>query len=526
MNKILRFFFVALLGLMGMGAAFADEIELDFSNQGLENAQDVTTMDFRSSDGYKIVVNFENGSNTKNGPKYYNTGEAIRCYGGNKINVKLNLETEVVTKVVFTFGSGDGTNEITLVGDEAEGSFEGDTWTGRANGSMTGEIGGTSGHRRIQKMTFTLSPKGGDIKTYTAVELGEYVSKFTPGKDGDETNLPTATVKADDAALEDAKIEWTLEMGGNWIMGEEEPSIYEGKVYIPNHSSGDLKLTAKYAGNDTYEASSKSYTLKVYKGFMSIQSILEEFPVVGGDSWVTKEAEWNKGYQASYWQVDDQFSPKTAIVTYANGSYTYIKDEYGSLLLYGSGLGFKKGDEVALDIAPSIPPHYSGVYGTLKTYNGLLELAVNKEDVELYVKSSDNPVEPKVITVDELNQTYMNEFVKIEKAEFVEANNKNLTFKVGETTLAVYNQWNVNVEALQAGGKYDLEGMGCIYWKSGALTNQLYLISFVADTETGISTIDNGELTIDNAAIYNLAGQRVNKAQKGIYIVNGKKVLR
>lgn len=28
------------------------------------------------------------------------------------------------------------------------------------------------------------------------------------------------------------------------------------------------------------------------------------------------------------------------------------------------------------------------------------------------------------------------------------------------------------------------------------------------------------------ADIYNLAGQRVNKAQKGIYIINGKKVLK
>ena len=41
---------------------------------------------------------------------------------------------------------------------------------------------------------------------------------------------------------------------------------------------------------------------------------------------------------------------------------------------------------------------------------------------------------------------------------------------------------------------------------------------------TGILTIDNGQLTIDNA-IYNLAGQRLQKIQKGINIVNGKKVL-
>ena len=45
-------------------------------------------------------------------------------------------------------------------------------------------------------------------------------------------------------------------------------------------------------------------------------------------------------------------------------------------------------------------------------------------------------------------------------------------------------------------------------------------------TYTGIKTIDNGQLVIDNeGAIYNLAGQRLNKMQKGINIVNGKKIL-
>ena len=46
------------------------------------------------------------------------------------------------------------------------------------------------------------------------------------------------------------------------------------------------------------------------------------------------------------------------------------------------------------------------------------------------------------------------------------------------------------------------------------------------DDATGINAIDNGELTIDNAAIFNLAGQRISKAQKGINIINGKKVLK
>ena len=44
--------------------------------------------------------------------------------------------------------------------------------------------------------------------------------------------------------------------------------------------------------------------------------------------------------------------------------------------------------------------------------------------------------------------------------------------------------------------------------------------------EEGTTSIDNAQLTIDNVVIYDLAGRRVEKMEKGIYIVNGKKVIR
>ncbi len=48
---------------------------------------------------------------------------------------------------------------------------------------------------------------------------------------------------------------------------------------------------------------------------------------------------------------------------------------------------------------------------------------------------------------------------------------------------------------------------------------------FPGEDPTGISTIDNAQLNVDGV-IYNIAGQRVSKIQKGINIVNGKKFLR
>ena len=49
-------------------------------------------------------------------------------------------------------------------------------------------------------------------------------------------------------------------------------------------------------------------------------------------------------------------------------------------------------------------------------------------------------------------------------------------------------------------------------------------ISF-EDSTTGIGSFDNGQWTMDNSEVYNLNGQKVQNAQKGLYIVNGKKVV-
>ena len=49
---------------------------------------------------------------------------------------------------------------------------------------------------------------------------------------------------------------------------------------------------------------------------------------------------------------------------------------------------------------------------------------------------------------------------------------------------------------------------------------------FEEDDATGISLMEDGRSKMEDGAIYNLAGQRLNKMQKGINIVNGKKVLK
>jgi len=45
------------------------------------------------------------------------------------------------------------------------------------------------------------------------------------------------------------------------------------------------------------------------------------------------------------------------------------------------------------------------------------------------------------------------------------------------------------------------------------------------DGTTGIHSIENGKLEMENDVYYNLQGQRVDKPTKGLYIKNGRKVV-
>ena len=72
-------------------------------------------------------------------------------------------------------------------------------------------------------------------------------------------------------------------------------------------------------------------------------------------------------------------------------------------------------------------------------------------------------------------------------------------------------------------GATNLKGFRAYIQNKGNATGEVKLnIDGVA---TSIEAIENGQLTTGNEAIYNLAGQRVSKATRGIYVKNGRKVV-
>ena len=78
--------------------------------------------------------------------------------------------------------------------------------------------------------------------------------------------------------------------------------------------------------------------------------------------------------------------------------------------------------------------------------------------------------------------------------------------------------------------KINVTGNGSMKISFSAMTsanNRFFLdgVKVVKVTTDGINGIDNGQLTIDNGQWYDLQGRKVMKPTRGLYIVNGKKVV-
>ena len=143
MKRKITFLLAALL--LSCGLSWAQQITWSAADQGYENGTVIESVTFDSN----VSGTFDKGTNS-NAPKYYATGTAIRCYGGNYFTISTSAGN--LTSIAMTFSTGEGTNAITT----DVGSYEDGTWSGEAQ-SVTFTIGGTSGHRRIASFTINYS---------------------------------------------------------------------------------------------------------------------------------------------------------------------------------------------------------------------------------------------------------------------------------------------------------------------------------------------------------------------------------
>lgn len=514
--KTLRFFFVAALAMISFNA-MADEVTMAYSGSTTTNltGNNDAALVGLSADEWS-VVGAKGGNN--NFPGLNKAGD-IRLYyhasGGNTITVE-SLTGATINSITATFNSATYSNMTVTVNGSPVTGTDG-TFTINSTSFVLGNGNTTNVQVQIKSLVINYSASS-DTRTATTVEFGEgYATRATCGKD-ESVTLPTCQVNADGTPI-DATVEWSIEKksGNDDLAGA---AVSGNTITIPNHSYGELKVTASYKGDAQNKPSSKFYTLTVYKGYMNIAEFLVDYAKSNSEIDAT-------GFPVSFWSLTANEGTITGYndvtVTYVNGSFTYINDGANDLLLFGNSLGLKQGDVLTSNLGSG---NVGAIYGTIQSYYGLLELVVTAADIEFTKKSEGATVTPKTLDIANISDLKnMNAYLKVENAEYVKKSDdgKVFTFKVGTTEFNVRKQFETAMD-FEVGAKYTIEGMGAIYVKSGS--DPVYQLYYVASEKTAESGIAAVKAAKADGAMFNLAGQQVAKGYKGLVIVNGKKVLK
>lgn len=203
-------------------AAGEHTVTIDFSMQGFENAAEVTSVS-----EYGVTASFDKGTNS-NAPKYYTSGTAVRLYGSNSMTVSAGGKT--IVSIELTFGSGDGSNEITT----DVSTYEEPVWTGNA-GSVVFTIGGTTGQRRIKAITVKYKDESSSTVTLESIAVSGQTTTFTVGDTFSFNGKVTATYS--DGT--------TKEVTPTEVSSPDLSSAGEKEVTV-TYTEGDVTKTFKY----------------------------------------------------------------------------------------------------------------------------------------------------------------------------------------------------------------------------------------------------------------------------------------
>ena len=180
-------------------------------------------------------------------------------------------------------------------------------------------------------------------------------------------------------------------------------------------------------------------------------------------------------------------------------------------------------------------PVNSIISGTVKVnlaYDaGIPYLSASKETngENLKITESNEAAEPVIATVkDILDGKYTNDLIKIKEFTFSKEEYTTGKFNYyandGENKIMIYDKFSGigGVSNLTEGEKYTLTGIFGVIFRG--IPEVLPIKAVEKFEPTGITNITADEAA-KNAPVYNLAGQKVTKAYKGVVIKNGKKMI-
>ena len=203
-------------------------------------------------------------------------------------------------------------------------------------------------------------------------------------------------------------------------------------------------------------------------------------------------------------------------VVHVNGTDVYVRDgEYAILFYHTNKLKLNKNATVS---------------GTVKVdftiHNGLYEVKENNFTNTSALKIEDSKEEalPLNATIQDIatDGKYMNNLVKIENVKITsEVSGKYTNYYAtnGTDKIQLYGADDVVEKYANDETEYNITAVVSMY-------NKAQLLPVSVETATGITDITVEKEFDENAPIYNISGQRVDKNAKGILIQNGKKFIR
>lgn len=198
------------------------------------------------------------------------------------------------------------------------------------------------------------------------------------------------------------------------------------------------------------------------------------------------------------------------IVTGIKGGQVYLvdKDGYGALI-YASGHGFEVGDKIN-----------GTTTGEFVLYQGKTEITgVTSTSAGLTI-TKDNTVPVTETTIDKITLKEQSSVVTLKNLTLDETSTeRKVILTDGTNKIQAYGSF-MTLPEFSADMTYTVTGV--VVWFDTTLEIAPRSAADIVGVPTSINNITNEALN-ENAPIFNLAGQRVNKNAKGILIQNGKK---
>ena len=411
MKRFLRITLLLLIStLSGGGYALAQDETITLSAQNYSNKTDLASV---TTTGTNCSISYAKNKGS-NSPMYYTEGTAARLYSKNSFTV--SSATKKITKLTLTFsGSNKPTSEQYKV---SSGTLDvtqtAPVWTSESTdgvSSITITNTASSGHWRLQKVAVTYAAETG--KTATTLSFDTLNTKKMAVNETFATPSPTLT--AGEETLTGKTITYSSS-------DTKVATVDESTGVVTAVALGSATITASYAGDDTYSASSASYDLTVMvlcKTIEDMQNTIDN----NSSSETTAELTFSNIY-----------------VTAVKGSNAYISDgEYG-MVIYASNHGLNQGDILN-----------GTINATLCMYNGAYEIKNFSSTGLTITKTTLTPI---VTTLDKITKANEGQYVKVEKLTY----SSNTFTDTSSNTITYYDGLGTSPK-LETNGVYDVTGI-------------------------------------------------------------------